>query len=53
MYRLKRVPTKYETSAAMPPIINVIRPDFRGDFFTTLPVMKPMQKKDNAVKIIE
>jgi ADP-heptose:LPS heptosyltransferase len=37
----------------MPPIINVIRPDFIGDLFTTLPVMKPIQKKDAAVKIIE
>jgi len=37
----------------MPPIINVIKPDLIGDLLTTLPVIKPIQTKANAVKIME
>lgn len=53
MYILNKVPTMYDTNAAIPPIIKVIKPDLKGGLSTTFPEMIPIEKKDNAVKIEE
>ena len=42
-----------DTSAANPPIVNVLKPDLIGDLSTTLPLIRPMIKNDKPVKIAE
>ena len=45
MYVLNKVPTIYDTIAAIPPIIKVIKPDLIGGLPTTFPEITPIEKK--------
>jgi hypothetical protein len=52
-YTPNRLPTKKATTAAIPPIIKVFKPDLTGDLLTTFPFTRPIEKKEIAVNIIE